>query len=120
MKLYLGNKNYSSWSLRGFLVTKLSGESFEEVPVQLTGHTPNPANLGFSPSGLVPCLHDGDVVVWDSMAIAGYLAERHPEMWPDDSAACTVGGTQAADAQDDSRAAVTACPTPPRRSPPGP
>jgi len=87
MKLYLGNKNYSSWSLRGFLVTRLSGEPFEEVPVQLTGHTPNPANLGFSPSGLVPCLHDGDVVVWDSMAIAGYLAERHPEMWPDDSAA---------------------------------
>ena len=45
MKLYIGNKNYSSWSLRGWLVTKLSGEAFEEVPVQLTGHTPNPANL---------------------------------------------------------------------------
>jgi glutathione S-transferase len=87
MKLFIGNKNYSSWSLRGWLVTKLSGEPFEEVPVTLVGHTPNPANLSFSPSGLVPCLHDGDVVVWDSMAIAGYLAERRPEMWPADAAA---------------------------------
>lgn len=81
-KLYIGNKNYSSWSLRGWLVAKLSGEPFEEVPVPLVGRTPNPANLSFSPSGLVPCLHEGDVVVWDSMAIAGHLAERHPEMWP--------------------------------------
>ena len=87
MKLFIGNKNYSSWSLRGWLVTKLSGEPFEEVPVMLVGRTPNPANLSFSPSGLLPCLHDGDVVVWDSMAIAGYFAERHPEMWPADVAA---------------------------------
>jgi glutathione S-transferase len=87
MKLYIGNKNYSSWSLRGWLATKLSGEPFEEVPVALVGHTPNPANLAFSPSGLVPCLHDGDLVVWDSLAIANHLAERHPHMWPADPAA---------------------------------
>lgn len=87
MKLYIGNKNYSSWSLRGWLLTKLSGEPFDEVHVPLTGATPNPANLAFSPSGLVPCIHDGDIVVWDSMAIAGHLAERHPEMWPADPAA---------------------------------
>jgi len=86
-KLYLGNKNYSSWSLRGWLVAKLSGEPFEEVHVPLAGLAPNPANYAFSPSGLVPCLHEGEVVVWDSMAIAGYLAERHPEMWPSDVAA---------------------------------
>ena len=83
-KLYIGNRNYSSWSLRGWLLAKLSGEPFEEVQVPLVGRTPNPANFAFSPSGLVPCLHEGDVVVWDSMAIAGHLAERHPEMWPDD------------------------------------
>jgi glutathione S-transferase len=83
MKLFIGNKNYSSWSLRGWLVTKLCGEPFEEVHVSLAGVTPNPANYAFSPSGLVPSLHDGEVVVWDSMAIAGYLAERHPQMWPD-------------------------------------
>lgn len=87
MKLYIGNKNYSSWSLRGWLLTKLSGEPFDEVHVPLTGATPNPANLAFSPSGLVPCIHDGDIVVWDSMAIAGHLAERHAEMWPADPAA---------------------------------
>ncbi|HKP66591.1 MAG TPA: glutathione S-transferase N-terminal domain-containing protein, partial [Casimicrobiaceae bacterium] len=75
-KLYIGNRNYSSWSLRGWLLAKLSGEPFDEVDVSLTGLTPNPANLAFSPTGLVPCLHEGDVVVWDSMAIAGYLAER--------------------------------------------
>ena len=83
-KLYIGNRNYSSWSLRGWLLAKLSGEPFEEVQVPLVGRTPNPANFAFSPSGLVPCLHEGDVDVWDSMAIAGHLAERHPEMWPDD------------------------------------
>ena len=47
----------------------------------------NPAFRAFSPSGLVPCLHDGDVVVWDSLAIAEYLAERHPGMWPEDATA---------------------------------
>lgn len=86
-KLYIGNKNYSSWSLRGWLVAKLSGEPFDEVLVPLAGVAPNPANLAFSPSGLVPCLHEGDVIVWDSTAIAGHLAERHPQMWPDDPAA---------------------------------
>jgi glutathione S-transferase len=86
-KLYIGNRNYSSWSLRGFLLAKLSGEPFDEVDVPLTGLTPNPANLAFSPTGLVPCLHEGEIVVWDTMAIAGYLAERHPQMWPDDVAA---------------------------------
>ena len=81
-KLYLGNKNYSSWSLRGWLVTKLSGAPFEEVMVPLAGVTPNPANYAFSPTGLVPCLHDGATVVWDTLAIAEYLAERHRGMWP--------------------------------------
>jgi glutathione S-transferase len=87
MKLYIGNKNYSSWSLRGWLAVKLSGEPFEEIAVALVGRTPNPANLSFSPSGLVPCVHDGDIVVWDSLAIATHLAERHPDMWPADAAA---------------------------------
>ena len=87
MKLYIGNKNYSSWSLRGWLVTRLSGEAFDEIAVPLVGLAPNPANYPFSPSGLVPCLHDGDAVVWDSLAIADHLAERHPQMWPDDHAA---------------------------------
>jgi glutathione S-transferase len=85
--LYVGNKNYSSWSLRGWLATKLSRAPFREVAVALVGRGANSANLAFSPSGLVPALHDGDVVVWDSLAIAEYLAERHAGMWPDDAVA---------------------------------
>ncbi len=80
--LYIGNKNYSSWSLRGWLAMKLAGAPFREVLVPLTGIAPNPANKAFSPSGGVPALHDGEVVVWDSLAIAEYLAERHSGMWP--------------------------------------
>jgi len=86
VKLYLGNKNYSSWSLRGWFAAKLSGAPFEEVPVQLVNGGRNPKNKGFSPSGYVPVLHDGDTVVWDTLAIAEYLAERHPGMWPADKA----------------------------------
>ena len=84
--LYLGNKNYSSWSLRGWLAAKLSGAPFAEKMIALTG-TDNAANRAFSPSARVPCLHDGVVVVWDSLAIAEYLAERHPGMWPADPVA---------------------------------
>jgi glutathione S-transferase len=85
-KLYIGNKNYSSWSLRGWLAMKLSGAPFEEIVVQLTGTAPSPAHRVFSPSGMVPCLYDGDTVVWDTLSIAEYLAERHAHMWPADGA----------------------------------
>ncbi len=83
--LYLGNKNYSTWSLRGWLAARLSGAPFTEVIVQLSG-TPNTDWLRFSPTARVPALHDGAVVVWDSLAISEYLAERHPGMWPADPA----------------------------------
>src|SRR6185295_5974095 len=83
--IYLGNKNYSSWSLRGFVAMMLSGAPFTEVMVSLSGESePNASNRSFSPTGRVPCLHDDATVVWDSMAIAEYLAERHPNMWPGD------------------------------------
>jgi len=84
--LYVGNRNYSSWSLRGWLATRLSGAPFTEVPVLLSG-VHNPDWLRFSPTARVPALHDGVTVVWDSLAIAEYLAERHPGMWPADPAA---------------------------------
>ena len=87
-ELYLGNKNYSSWSLRGYLAMRLSGAPFTEHMISLSGESePNPANRAFSPTGRVPCLHDGATIVWDSLAIAEYLAERHPGMWPADPAA---------------------------------
>jgi glutathione S-transferase len=83
--LYVGNRNYSSWSLRGWLAMMLSRAPFKEVMVALgaTG-IPNPANRAFSPTARVPCLHDGATVVWDSLAISEYLAERHAGMWPAD------------------------------------
>src|SRR5664279_5501585 len=84
--LYIGNKNYSSWSLRGWLATKLSGAPFREVHVGLSG-TYNPANRAFSPTALLPALHDGTTMVWDSLAIGEYLAERHAGMWPADPVA---------------------------------
>jgi glutathione S-transferase len=86
LTLYIGNKNYSSWSLRGWLAAKLSGAPFREVMVGLTG-TYNPDNRAFSPTARVPALRDGNVTVWDSMGIAEYLAERHPRMWPADATA---------------------------------
>jgi glutathione S-transferase len=84
--LYIGNKNYSSWSLRGWLAAKLSGAPFREVHIGLRG-TYNPDNRAFSPTALVPALHDGTTHVWDSLAIGEYLAERHPGMWPADPVA---------------------------------
>ena len=84
--LYIGNKNYSSWSLRGWLATKLSGAPFREVHIGLSGKY-NPDNRAFSPTALVPALHDGATHVWDSLAIGEYLAERHPGMWPADPVA---------------------------------
>jgi glutathione S-transferase len=84
--LYIGNKNYSSWSLRGWLATRLSGAPFREVVVQLRG-TYNPENRAFSPTALVPALHDGTTHVWDSLAISEFLAERHAGMWPSDPVA---------------------------------
>jgi glutathione S-transferase len=84
--LYIGNKNYSSWSLRGWLAAKLSGAPFREVHIDLTGKY-NADNRAFSPTALVPALHDGTTHVWDSLAIGEYLAERHPGMWPADPVA---------------------------------
>ena len=84
--LYIGNKNYSSWSLRGWLATRLSGAPFREVAIGLCG-TYNPDNRAFSPTALVPALHDGTTHVWDSLAISEYLAERHSGMWPADPVA---------------------------------
>src|ERR1700675_1277787 len=80
--LYIGNKNYSTWSLRAWVLMRGAGIPFREQMISL--YTPDtPARIRVvSPTARVPCLHDGDVVVWDSLAIAEYLAERHPGLWP--------------------------------------
>lgn len=87
--LYIANKNYSSWSLRPWLLLSELGIRFDERLVPFAPGTGSSwhAFRAFSPNGRVPCLHDGNTVVWDSLAIAEYLAERHPGVWPSDPAA---------------------------------
>ncbi|MGN6410770.1 MAG: glutathione S-transferase family protein [Nitrobacter sp.] len=85
LMLVIGNKNYSSWSMRPWLALKASGIAFEERSIPLyTGAADKKRILDVTPSGKVPALIDGDVTVWDSLAIIEYLAERFPEtgLWP--------------------------------------
>ncbi|HKX80525.1 MAG TPA: glutathione S-transferase family protein [Novosphingobium sp.] len=88
MKLIIGNKNYSSWSLRGWLACKQSGLSFEEIQVPLYGDDwdAQKKEIGeIAPSsGKVPVLWDGDAVVWDSLAIIEYLSDKvgRDRFWP--------------------------------------
>lgn len=92
-KLYIGNKNYSSWSLRPWLLMRQTGIAFEEVPLRFDSFAPDSqfkqALAGISPTGQVPVLVDGALAVWDTLAIAETLAEMHPDqgVWPRDAAA---------------------------------
>jgi glutathione S-transferase len=89
LKLVIGNKNYSSWSMRPWIALRASNIAFEEVFIPLyTGTADKEKILSFSRSGKVPVLVDGDVTVWDSLAIIEYAAERFPEarLWPQDRA----------------------------------
>jgi len=85
-RLYVGNKNYSSWSLRPWLLMRELGIPFDEQLVVFDERNFERFRK-FSPTGRVPCLVDGDVTVWDSLAITEYLAERHPGVWPSDAKA---------------------------------
>ena len=85
--LYIGNKNYSSWSLRPWaLLTALEIE-FEEVLIPFDDGGSWEKFRNFSPTGLVPCLHDGDTIVWESLSIVEYIAEAHKQVWPTDKVA---------------------------------
>ncbi|MFO1425498.1 MAG: glutathione S-transferase [Steroidobacteraceae bacterium] len=85
-QLFIANKNYSSWSLRPWVLMRERGIAFEEVLRPFVEGGSHAAFVAFSPTGKVPCLHDGATVVWDSLAIAEYLAERHAGIWPADPA----------------------------------
>ena len=86
-QLFIANKNYSSWSLRpGVLMRELKIPLEEKFNRFLPGSSWS-AFRAFSPTGRVPALHDGKTVVWDSLGIVQYLAERHDGVWPKDGAA---------------------------------
>ena len=86
MLLVIGNKNYSSWSLRPWLAMKVLKLDFEEKRIALYLPGAREQILQHSPAGKVPCLVDASVRVWDSLAILEYLAEKHPQLWPADAA----------------------------------
>ena len=93
LKLYIGNKNYSSWSMRPWVLLKQAGIPFEEVMVRFdsfdTGSTFKNTLKDQTPTGKVPVLVEGDLAVWDTLAIAEYVAEQYPDkqLWPRDKAA---------------------------------
>ncbi|WP_294256361.1 glutathione S-transferase family protein [uncultured Sphingomonas sp.] len=102
MKLIIGNKAYSSWSLRGWLACKLSGLPFEETVVPMYDQDWDKRRQGaeFAPSsGKVPILWDGDAVVWDSLAIVEYLNDKtgNTLFWPEDPAARAMARSMAAE-----------------------
>ncbi|NOX52708.1 MAG: glutathione S-transferase family protein [Gammaproteobacteria bacterium] len=85
--LYIGNKNYSSWSLRPWLLLTELDIDFEEKLIPFDDGNSWEKFRKFSPTGLVPCLFDGDIQVWESLAIVEYLAEQYSAVWPEDKTA---------------------------------
>jgi glutathione S-transferase len=88
-KLYVGNRNYSSWSIRGSLLVRQSELPCDEIVIPLDTDESKARIAAVSPSGRVPVLYADDVVVWDSLAIAEFLHERQPSagIWPSDAKA---------------------------------
>jgi len=90
MQLVIGNKNYSSWSMRPWVLLRQAGIAFDEVKIRFDAFTPDSrfkTELArISPAGRVPVLIDGDLTVWDTLAIAEYVAEKFPakRLWPQD------------------------------------
>ncbi len=92
MRLYIGNKNYSSWSLRPWIAMTAMDIDFDEVLVPFDDAGGNPKFREFSPTGKVPTLVDGDLTIWESLAILEYLHDRYPEkgFWPKDQKARAI------------------------------
>jgi glutathione S-transferase len=116
LKLYIGNKNYSSWSMRPWVLLTQAGIAFEEVMARFDSFD---ADSGFkkvigpvSPVGKVPALVDGDLVVWDTLAIAEYLAEKFPnqQLWPADVKARARARSICAEMHSGFAALRSACP----------
>lgn len=115
-KLYIGNKNYSSWSMRPWVLMRQAGIAFEEVKVRFDSFAPDSqfkrSLQGISPTGKVPVLVDGPLVVWDSLAIAETLAEQYPDkhLWPQDPVARAQGRSACAEMHSGFTALRSHCP----------
>lgn len=116
IQLYIGNKNYSSWSMRPWVLLRQAGVDFEEVMVRFDGFTPDSkfkqVMAPLNPVGKVPVLvHDG-LVVWDTLAIAEYVAEQFPEknLWPLEPAARARARSVCAEMHSGFMALRSACP----------
>jgi len=100
MELLIGDKLWSTWSMRAWLALKRTGAPFTETPIRLRrAQTNADARAAGSPNGQVPVLKDGEVTVWDSIAIGEYLAEKFPaaRLWPADGRARALGRAAAAE-----------------------
>ena len=85
--LVIGNKNYSSWSLRAWLMLRHANVDFDEIRIPLFVPGAKEKLLEHSPAGMVPAYRDGELLVWDTLAIGEYLYESYPALWPADRAA---------------------------------
>jgi glutathione S-transferase len=116
LKLYIGNKNYSSWSMRPWVLLKQAGIDFEEVMVRFDSFDADSqfskTMSGISPVGKVPVLVDEGLVVWDTLAIAEYLAEKYPtkNLWPQDAKARARARSICAEMHSGFGALRSACP----------
>ena len=113
MELVIGTRRWSTWSLRPWLVMKRLGAPFSETVITLRqGAATEAAILAHSPTGLIPALKDGDLTIWDSLAICEYLAEKHPaaELWPRDPALRALARAAAAEMHAGFQALRAECP----------
>ena len=112
LTLYIGNQNYSSWSLRPWLALEAAGIRFETVVIPFDFPAGNPRFREISPTGRVPVLHHGDVRVWESLAIIEYAADLFPDagLWPKDPAERAVARAYAMEMLSGFKALRNACP----------
>lgn len=117
--LVIGNKNYSSWSLRPWILLKQFGIPFSEIVIPLYRQDSDAKILAHSPAGKVPVLKDGDRVVWDSLAIAEYLNEKFPDrgLWPRDEGARALARSISAEMHSGFMDLRNECPMNVRRKP---
>lgn len=110
-KLITANRNYSSWSLRPWVLMKALDIDFEEQIIAFSTAAENYANFkSISPNAMVPCLHHDDNIVWDSLSIIEYLAEAHDSVWPSDAKARSWSRSVCAEMHGGFSALRTACP----------